>query len=194
MSKNNDPRNGESGGCCGGHNDCGCHHDHAEGAEILDPIAELEAKLADAEARALRAMADFQNFQRRAAANEIEARKQGVTSVLSSLLPVMDNFELALAQDTTNMSASQLLGGVEMVRAEFERALANQGISFIRPKRGDEFNPGMHEAVTRHPDKDVPPGAIVDAFQTGYRLGDRVLRPAKVVVAAEPPAGQSGQA
>lgn len=194
--KNHDEQADETGqqGCCGGHRDCGCEGEPLGETDINDPIAELEAKLADAEARALRALADFQNYQRRAAVNEIEARKQGITSVLTSLLPVMDNFDLALGQDISSMSAKQLLGGVEMVRAELQRALANQGVTFIRPARGDDFDPLMHEAVTRHPDQEVRPGAIVDAFQTGYKLGDRVLRPAKVVVSADRASEHDGQA
>ena len=182
----NDKEEQKNTGCCGGHQDCGCESEQASDMDINDPIAELEAKLADAEARALRTLADFQNFQKRAANNEIEARKQGITGIITSLLPVMDNFDLALGQDISSMSAEQLLGGVEMVRAEMERALAQQGVGLIKPKRGDAFDPAIHEAVTRHPDPDVEPGAIIDAFQTGYKLGDRVLRPAKVVVAAEP--------
>lgn len=184
----NDDQDTPNTGCCGGHKDCGCDHGQPAGMDINDPIAELEARLADAEARALRALADFQNFQKRAANNEIEARKQGITSVIASLLPVMDNFDLALGQDVSSMNAQQLLGGVKMVRAEMERALAHQGVGLIRPSRGDEFDPAIHEAVARHPDPEVAPGAVIDSFQAGYKLGDRVLRPAKVVVAAEPPA------
>jgi len=186
----------EQTGCCGGGaKSCGCDHDEMHDVTIEDPIVELEAKLADAEARALRSLADFQNFQKRAANNEIEARRQGITGTINSLLPVMDNFDLALGQDVSKMTAEQLLGGIEIVRAEFERALGNQGVSLIKPKRGDEFDPALHEAVSQHPDPDVEPGTIVDAFQTGYKLGDRVLRPAKVVISIEAPpqAEEAGQ-
>ncbi len=182
----NDKEDQKNSGCCGGHHDCGCDPEQPAEMEINDPIADLEAKLAEAEARALRTLADFQNFQKRAANNEIEARRQGITSIITSLLPVMDNFDLALGQDISSMSAEQLLGGVEMVRTEMERALAQQGVGLIKPKRGDTFDPAIHEAVTRHPDPDLEPGAIIDAFQSGYKMGDRVLRPAKVVIAAEP--------
>lgn len=178
----------EQTGCCGGdkaEQSCGCSQSEMHEVTVEDPIAELEAKLADAEARALRSLADFQNFQKRAANNEIEARRQGIAGTINSLLPVMDNFDLALGQDVSKMSAEQLLGGVEMVRAEFERALGNQGVSSIKPSRGDEFNPDLHEAVSQHPDPEIEPGRIVDAFQTGYKLGDRVLRPAKVVISIE---------
>lgn len=153
-----------------------------------DRIAELEAKVQDAEGRALRAMADFQNFQRRAANNEIEARKQGVTAVVSGLLPVLDNFELALQQKAAGGSAEQILGGVEMVKAELLRALEMQGVTPIRPEPGDELNPGAHEAVSQMPTEGVEPGRIAQVFQVGYTLGERVLRPAKVMVASEPPA------
>lgn len=190
---NHDKPNTNTGGCCGGKSEDCCQnepaseptHDHDVELEIDDPIGELEAKLAEAEARALRTLADFQNFQKRAANNEVEARRQGITSIVASLLPVMDNFDLALGQDISKMTAEQLLGGVDMVRAEMERALAQQGVTMIKPKKGDEFDPAFHEAVTRHPDPEVEPGRVIDSFQTGYKLGDRVLRPAKVVVSAE---------
>ena len=174
-------------------------HDHAESLLGDEPfehgapadqdqiIADLEEKLADAEGRAIRALADFQNYQRRAANNEIEARRQGISRVVNALLPVMDNFDLALGQDVSSMSAEQLLGGVEIVRAELIRALENQGITTIIPQRGDEFDPEIHEAVARHNDGITEPGHIIDSLQTGYMLGDRVLRPAKVVIAESAP-------
>lgn len=185
--KNHDEHNEKPQGCCSGKSEDCCQHEGDVNAElhIDDPIGELEAKLAEAEARALRTLADFQNFQKRAANNEVEARRQGITGIISSLLPVMDNFDLALGQDVSKMTAEQLLGGVEMVRAEMERALAQQGVTMIKPKKGDEFDPSIHEAVTRHPDPEVEPGKVIDSFQTGYKLGERVLRPAKVVVSAE---------
>ncbi len=157
-----------------------------------DRVAELESKLQDAEARALRAMADFQNFQRRAANNEIEARKQGVTAVVTGLLPVLDNFELALQQKQAGGNADQILGGVEMVKAELLRALEMQGVTPIRPEPGDELNPGAHEAVSQMPTEGVEPGRIAQVFQVGYTLGERVLRPAKVLVASAPPADAAG--
>ena len=162
------------------------------GSSRDEQIESLEAKLADAEARVLRAMADFQNFQRRAANNEIEARKQGVTAVVSGLLPVLDNFELALQQKEAGGSAEQILGGVEMVKAELLRALEMQGVSTIKPQPGDELNPGQHEAVSQMPIEGIDAGLIGQVFQVGYALGDRVLRPAKVVVASEPPADAEG--
>ncbi|MEM8756208.1 MAG: nucleotide exchange factor GrpE [Planctomycetota bacterium] len=162
-----------------------------------DRIAELEAQVADAEARALRSLADFQNFQRRSASNEVEARKQGVMSVVNGLLPVMDNFALALGQKDAGGTAEQILGGVEIVRAELLRALEMQGVTVIEAEAGDELDPGRHEAVSQMPIEGVEPGRIGQVFQTGYMLGDRVLRPAKVVVATElstePPAEQPAE-
>lgn len=193
MAKNKDKKNEhnqeQQENCCDQGESC-CQSEQGD-LKIEDPIAELEAKLADAEARVLRTMADYQNFQKRAANNEIEARRQGITGTIAALLPVMDNFDLALSQDVSKVTAEQLLGGVEMVRAELERALSNQGVSSIKPQKGDEFNPELHEAVTQHPDPDVEPGRIIESFQTGYKLGERVLRPAKVVVSIEVPDQQS---
>jgi molecular chaperone GrpE len=149
-------------------------------------LAELDARLADAEARALRAMADFQNFKRRSLGNEAEALRQGQTAVIASILPVLDHFELAIRQRDSGASAEQVLGGVELVQGELLRALERHGVGVIRPQPGDELDPGRHEAVSQMPVQGVEPGRIGVVFQVGYALGDRVLRPAKVVVAADP--------
>ncbi|MEO0631181.1 MAG: nucleotide exchange factor GrpE, partial [Planctomycetota bacterium] len=85
-------------------------------------------------------------------------------------------------------TAEQILGGVEMVKAELLRALEMQGVTPIQPEAGDELNPGAHEAVSQMPTEGVEPGRIAQVFQVGYMLGERVLRPAKVLVASEPPA------
>jgi molecular chaperone GrpE len=161
-----------------------------DGAIDLDAVfAQLE-QLArerdDLRDRATRALADFQNYQRRAALNEQEARRQGLSAMVHSLLAPLDYLDLALQQDESAVSAAQLKQGVQAARDQLLHALASHGVEPIRPQPDDEFRPGRHEAMLEQPAEGVAPGHISQAFQTGYALGQRVLRPAKVAVA---PAG-----
>lgn len=176
---------GEESCCCGG-GACG------QGAEpegeccgdaVDAKLAELEARLADAEAARLRALADFQNYQRRALANEQEAKVQGRTAVVQSLLTLLDHFDIALSQDHSKATAEQIVGGVKMIRDEFVKVLSMHGVGLINPARGDEFTPGRHEAIMQQAADGVESGRVVSTFQMGYTLGERVVRPAKVAVA-----------
>ncbi|MDX2115951.1 MAG: nucleotide exchange factor GrpE [Planctomycetota bacterium] len=145
-------------------------------------IASLEAEAAEAREKYTRALADFQNYQRRALENEKEARRQGITAVVGSMLGVLDNFDLALKQDATKSSAESILQGVSMIRSMLAQSLASVGVQSIEPRPGDEFDPHRHEAVAQVPAEGIEPGRIAACYQTGYSLGDRVLRPAKASV------------
>jgi|SRR5690606_21941482 len=153
---------------------------------VLEQLDQLGRERDDLKERAVRALADFQNYQRRAALNEQEARRQGLSAIIHSLLAPLDHLDLALQQDESAVTAAQLKQGVQAVRDQFLHALASHGVEPIRPQPGDEFNPGHHEAMLEQPAEGVAPGHISQVFQTGYALGGRVLRPAKVAVA---PAG-----
>jgi len=144
-------------------------------AATLSERDELQDKL-------LRIGADFQNFQRRAANNEREARTGATVGVVQSVLPVMDHFDLALEQDQSAATAEQILGGVQIIRDELERVLASFGVVRIAPVAGDAFNPSEHEAMLQQPSTEVEPGHIVQTLGGGYRLGERVIRPAKVII------------
>lgn len=189
----NEPEKRDSGGeargegsCCCGGGACG-QGGEPEGECCGDAVdaklAELEARLADAEAARLRALADFQNYQRRALANEQEAKVQGRTAVVQSLLTLLDHFDIALSQDHTKATAEQIVGGVKMIREEFIKVLQSHGVGLINPARGDEFTPGRHEAIMQQAAEGVESGRVVSTFQMGYTLGERVVRPAKVAVA-----------
>jgi molecular chaperone GrpE len=150
-------------------------------------IASMRTELDEAKARALRLMADFQNYQRRSYQNEIVARQQGVSAVATSIVPVIDHFDIALGQDVANASAGQILEGLRAIREEIVKALSRHGVYLLNPEPNTEFLPGLHEAVLQIPDAGIEPGRIVRTFQAGYvlREGDveRVLRAAKVAVA-----------
>jgi molecular chaperone GrpE len=159
----------------------------AEVVRTDETVARLEKEVLEERTRAMRLMADFQNFQRRAATNERVARAQGVSSVVTSVVPVIDHFDLALAQDTSKASAQQIVDGVKVIREELLRVLTRHGVQVVSPTPNDEFVPGRHEAIMQMPVEGVASGHIAQTFQPGFvlREGEQefVLRPAKVAVA-----------
>jgi molecular chaperone GrpE len=156
-----------------------------EADEIVGALLDTVAQRDENQARLIRAFADHQNFQRRASNNEREAREMATRGVVSSLIPLIDQFDMALMQDPAKVSAETITKGVEMIRGEFLRVLANYGVAAIAPEIGDEFNPGHHEALMQQPAEGVEPGHVSFVMSTGYKLGERVVRPAKVGVAPE---------
>lgn len=155
-------------------------------------LARLRAELADLNAKYLRAVADYQNAQRRGVREQDEARRQGITAVVLSVLPVLDHFELALGLDPSKASVEQVLHGVKVIRDELMRVLEHYGVRDIAPGPDDEFDPHQHEAVTEVDSDLVRPGHIVATLQAGYALGNRVIRPARVSVARRTGAHHEG--
>ena len=150
---------------------------------LEERVAALESELGAAKDQALRAIADFQNYQRRANAEEPRLRAAGVGSVVRHVNPVLDNFDLALAHDPSKMTVAGAVDGLRMVRGELLRALEKAGVDLLQPKPGDAFDPHQHEAIMQAPAAGVATGHVSNTLQCGYRLGETVLRPAKVAVA-----------
>ncbi|MBY0310849.1 MAG: nucleotide exchange factor GrpE [Phycisphaerales bacterium] len=151
--------------------------------DVQQRIEAMEAERDEARNQALRCLADFQNFQRRALQNEVEAKRQGVTSVLHSVLPVLDHFDLALTQATPDEASRRIMDGVRVIRQELVRALESHGVALISPQPNDPFDPNRHSAIMQQPADGVESGNVSACFQPGYALGDRVIRSAKVAVA-----------
>lgn len=156
--------------------------DAATGEPAAPTIESLQAELARKHDAYLRALAESQNIQRRSLENEARARASGVTQFANSLIPVLENMDLALAQDLATMEPAKLAAAVMMLRAELLKAIEKHGIVRIDPACGDAFDPHSQQAVMQQPAEGVAPGCVVRCFQSGYRLGDHILRSAKVVV------------
>ncbi len=153
------------------------------GSSGLAAIAALTAERDDAIDNYRRAIADYQNYHRRSIENEREARRQGVTEVLQSIIPVLDHFDLALSHRSDNPATLQVIDGVKVIRDELLKVLGRHGIGIIRPAAGDELDPQRHQVIMQQAAEGVQPGLISLTLQVGYVLEQRVIRPAKVAVA-----------
>ncbi|WP_041638100.1 nucleotide exchange factor GrpE [Anoxybacillus flavithermus] len=146
-----------------------------------EKIAQLEAKLAETENRFLRLHADFDNYRRRVRLDMEAAEKYRAQSLVSDLLPILDNFERALQVQVEDEKAKLLLQGMEMVYRSLIEALKKEGVEAIESV-GKPFDPHVHQAVMQVDDQNYEPNTVVEEFQKGYKLKDRVIRPAMVKV------------
>ena len=135
----------------------------------------------------LRTAADLDNYKKRAAREKQEAIKHANESLLGKLIPVLDNFEMALAaaSSTSAESADSLQQGVSMIQQQLKQALADAGLEEINAA-GQPFDPNYHEAVSQQESTEVPEGHVLQQLRKGYKLRERLLRPATVVVAKAP--------
>jgi molecular chaperone GrpE len=132
----------------------------------------------------LRAVAELDNVRKRAKRDVDVAQSRGIARLARELLPALDNFEraLAAAESQPENRDHHLTDGIRLVQTELLGALARVGIEPDSPK-GERFDPHRHEAIAQQPADGAEPGTIVEVYSAGYRYGDDVLRPAKVVVA-----------
>ena len=145
-------------------------------------IEELEKQVAEKNEQYLRAMADFQNYRRRSEEQNREARQFANRELILGLLPVLDNFERALAAAETSQSYEALVGGVALTLRQLQDFLKKNDVEPIEAV-GKEFDPNFHEAVMRVEDGEHPENTVVDEVQRGYTMHSRVLRPSMVKVA-----------
>ncbi len=154
--------------------------DAAEIEGDLDELVTVAAERDQYLALAQRTQADFENYRRRVARESALAQERGVVKLAKELLPALDNLDRALeAADQDD----PLLQGVRLVREEFSAALGRVGIESFSPT-GEIFDPALHEAVVHQPVDGAASGTVAEVYQPGYRLGDHIIRPARVVVAA----------
>lgn len=166
-----------------------------EGAASPEPAAaegeagedSLQAELEQTKDRLLRLAADFENFRRRALKDHQEAHQFGHQNLVKDLLPTVDNLQRAIdhAAQSEGGGLQGLLQGVELVLRELQGVFAKHGVTEIEAA-DQTFDPEVHEAMAQAPDASVPPNTVLQVFQRGYRLRDRLLRPARVVVSCLP--------
>lgn len=146
-----------------------------------DTLSLAQKEIADLQAKLIRWQADFQNLQRRAAREVLDSKQNADADFAKSLVQVLDHFDMALSVDPAKVDPKSLLDGVKITYDELRKTLINRGIESYDPT-GKPFDPHLHEAVTQEPSEKHPPMTVTQTFQQGYKIGDRVLRPAKVKV------------
>jgi molecular chaperone GrpE len=170
--------------------------DAASGTETAETIitaeqfAELQAKAAKADEtwdRYVRLNADFDNFRKRAARDREDGMRSAQERLLNKLLPVIDNFDMAMAATTSaqNTTVESLKAGVQMIQGQLKGVLTDSGVEEI-DAMGKPFDPNLHEALSQLESADAPEGTVLQQLRKGYKMRDRLLRPASVVVAKKP--------
>ena len=156
----------------------------AEPAETAPSAEEvLKQQLADANDRNLRLMAEFDNYRRRTAKEQLELIETANGKLLEKLSEVQDNFERAFASENKAQDLEAFEKGMQMIYNQFAKILTDAGLEQIDPT-GAEFDPNMHEALMQQPSETVPEGHVVTVFQKGYKLKNKILKTAKVIVSS----------
>jgi len=163
-----------------------------EGGEGDGPVVEEELELeptpeeqaAEWRERAIRSAADLENFRKRMEREKGEARRYANQSLLEELLPVLDNFHMGLDAASAD-SESMIFRGMEMVKKQLDDFLSGQGVEEI-PAEAKMFDPAVHEAVSQEDCETSPEGSVLRVLRRGYQMGERLLRPANVVVSRTP--------
>ncbi len=157
-----------------------------EGASTEEPLARLEAERDELRQKLLRVAADFDNFRKRTRKELEEAERRGREAVLRELLPIVDNLERAVQSASGAQSVDAVVKGVQMVLRLFEETASRIGLHRIGTV-GERFDPNVHDAVQQQETDEHPPGTVVGELIPGYKLGEKLLRAAMVVVAKPKP-------
>ena len=179
-------------------------NDAAPNAAEADPVAALEAERNELKDKLLRTLAEMENLRRRSEREIADARAYAVTKFARDTLNVADNIRRALesvpddARETAEGPFKSLIEGIDLTERDLLNTLERHGVKRLDPQ-GQKFDPHLHQAMFEVPNPDVPNGTVVQVVQSGYVIGDRVLRPALVGVAKGGPkagaeAASSGEA
>jgi molecular chaperone GrpE len=152
-----------------------------------DPLEAAQAEVAKIRDQLLRTAADFDNFRKRSRREVTDAEQRGREDLLRELLPVFDNLERAASHAETASDVQSLADGIRMLMRQFHDAIGRLGIQRIDTE-GAVFDPVVMEAIQQLETTDHPAGTVAAQVQAGYRIGERLIRPAMVVVSKGPPA------
>jgi molecular chaperone GrpE len=152
-------------------------------SEELNELVKTAAQRDEYLALAQRTQADFENYRKRVARDAVAAQERGVAKLAKELLPALDNLDRAIEAAEDGEGGDPFLAGVRLVRSELSAALARLGIEAFA-SLGEPFDPNLHEAVAQQPVEGAASGTVAEVFQNGYRMGETIIRPARVLVAA----------
>jgi molecular chaperone GrpE len=161
----------------------------AEQVKVAELVETLSRENAEHKDRLLRTLAEMENLRKRTDREVADMRQYGIASFARDVLAVADNMERALEaldaelRETANPGVKALLDGVELTERELLKVLDKHGVKKYEPKKGDKFDPNLHQAMYELPDPSQPAGTVAQVVQPGYMIGERMLRPALVGVA-----------
>jgi molecular chaperone GrpE len=156
--------------------------DFDDSAALREQLAQARKQVADYQSL----VADFDNARKRLAQDAARERKYAAEPIVKDLLGPLDNLDRTLAAAKKAGDNGPLVQGVAATAAQILEALKRHGVTVIPAAPGTPFDPNVHQAVTQQPARDVPPGGVASVVEKGFLLHDRVLRPAAVIVAADP--------
>jgi molecular chaperone GrpE len=154
---------------------------------LLQKLDQATAEATSHKERYLRTVADLENYRKRAIREKEEARRQATYSIVEDLLPVLDNFKLGLKSAQSHEGGAVFAEGFQMILTQMESALRQNGVEEVNPE-GQVFDPNFHEALAHVHHDDIADGHVIEVQRVGYKLHERLLRPAAVIISSGPQA------
>lgn len=146
-------------------------------------IESLQSELEEQKDGWLRTRADFENYRKRVKRDATRSYQDAMTNVLKIFLSAADDLERALKNQPEDKQVQNWISGIELIHQKMLNQMKNQGVERMDVNPGDEFDPNIHEAITQEEHPDFEEGQVIDVVQPGYRIQDRIIRPAMVRVA-----------
>lgn len=161
--------------------------------EATEPseLDKARAEALDMKTRYLRSVADLENYRKRITREKQEIIRSAAASVIESLLPVLDNMKLGLKAAENHPEAKDVTVGFKMVEDQLKRSLADQGLEELIPD-GENFDPNFHECIAHQPSDEVEEDKVIQTIRAGYRLNERLIRAANVIVSSGPAKSEEG--
>jgi molecular chaperone GrpE len=150
---------------------------------LEEQISQLEKDLDETKDSWLRCRADFDNYKKRVQRDAQRSHQDAMASILKIFLSASDDLERALKNKPEGAAVEGWVDGIELILQKLNTQMKNQGVERLDVKPGDEFDPNIHEAISQEPNPDFEEGQIIDVVQPGYKIADRIIRPAMVRVA-----------
>lgn len=151
----------------------------------LSEVEQLQIEVAEAKDKYLRLYSEFENFRRRTSKEKLELIGSANKDLMSTLIPVLDDFERAMKAMETNEEIDAAKEGMDLIYNKFKKTLESKGLKKMEIEKGTEFSDDFHEAITQIPAEEDLAGKVVDVIENGYFLNEKVVRFAKVVTGAK---------
>jgi molecular chaperone GrpE len=157
------------------------HDEEQKDKRIEAKLNEAYGKQDDLQNKYLRVHADLENLKKRAIKEREDAVQRTRSQLISDLLPIIDAFQMGLTEATKHEGATEIVEGFAMAMKQMHSTLDSYGLIVLEPEK-DEFDPKFHEAINYEVNNDLEEGTVVKTIRSGYRLGDKLLRPASVIL------------